>query len=212
MVLQQHHSQGQQRDDIDVRRARERASRGKHGIPCTVSATGAKVGFTHTADRHAADRLAQAPNSGTRTWAATTAISSRATSGGTPSNRRWYGISFCARCSRGTCAKHRAPTLALQNAGSCSSCTLTRTSASISSLLNGAGMFLLASSFPPLVRVGRPAFLEPATPGRASRCLSTMLTFVREGAAHAEDPRMRPRREEGRRGKRGEAGDRRWDG
>jgi hypothetical protein len=37
---------------------------------CTVSATGAKVGFTHTADRHAADRLAHAPNSGTRTWGA----------------------------------------------------------------------------------------------------------------------------------------------
>jgi len=37
---------------------------------CTVSATGAKVGVTHTADRHAADRLAHAPNSGTRTWGA----------------------------------------------------------------------------------------------------------------------------------------------
>ena len=200
---------------------------------CTVSATGAKVGVTHTADRHAADRLAHAPNSGTRTWGAPRPsvlarppVASHQIGGGTasvlargvhearaPSNARppWR----CKTPDREAAARTFAP------APPSARCSLVLGCSSWRPLSPPSGASAVPRFWNLPRRAGLRAFSPPSVVWK-KEALSTHCGLPTNPARfvesskhqHGADPRVSWRRAEGRRGlrKSGEAGDRRWDG
>jgi hypothetical protein len=104
-----------------------RRHNGKHSRAHEGSSDAVGRAGTHTAKRHAAERLAQAPKSGTSTRAVQ------------------KNLSFIS--SRQSCMRPSAQ-----------------------AWLNGPGSLLvLVTPFPPRIRPGWPAFLDPATPGRRLR-------------------------------------------